>query len=321
MVSCCPYGNPPIVLKEELSVNTNEYEQVSKLMVRSAFQSNEWIDRIAVNPDEELERKRTNKKINDTKGRKQKFAEEMKKKDPSIDFKNNVSPKSAETNNSAAIPSPAAQTEQQSNQGSAVPSPQAETDSDASPASPPSKRVKISQEPIDQLEEEDGPSSPYENNANQREQPPEERAIDHDQQELQTPQDGSFDDDPTSPRLDEEATYWAVDGGSEQMERGSAPFGMSRAHVASGGGHGTAGHDGQFIFAQGGPLNLDPNPFNVPGPIREYDFGTYGPAAPDFHRQRSRGRARFRVFRPDESQYEDEDRQGQDGHYSTHYDS
>lgn len=320
MVSCCPFRNSPIVLQEELSVNRNEYEQVSKLMVRSAFQSNEWIDRIAMNPNEELERKRTNKEINDTKGRKQKFAEEMKKKDPSINFKNSMSPKSAETNTSAATPGPAAQTEPQSDQGSAVPSPQAETNSDASQGSQPSKRVKISQESIDQLEEEAGPSSACENNVNQREQPLEERATDHDQQELQTPQDGSFDDDLTGPRVGEEATYWAVDGGSEQVERGSAPFGMSQAHVAPGGGRGTAGHDGQFVFAQGGPLNLDPNPFNVPGPIREYGLVTYGPAAPGFHRQRSGGRARLQFFRPDESQYEDEDRQCQDGHYLTHHD-
>lgn len=311
---------PPIVLLKELWANTNEYEQVSKLLVRSAFNSNEWIERIAINPDAELDRKRTNKEINDTKARKQKFAEEMKKKDPSINFKNSMSPQSAETNTSAATPGPAAQTEQESDQCSAVPSPRAETDSDASPGPQPSKRVKISQESIDQLQEEAEPSSAYENNVNQREQPLEGRATDQGYLELQTPQDGSFDDDLTSPRVGEEATYWAVDGDSEQVERGSAPFGMSQAHVAPGGGRGMAGDDGQFVFAQGVPLNLDPNPFNVPGPIREYGLGTYGPAAPEFHRQRSGGRARFRVFRPDESQYEDEDRQNQDGHYSTHYD-
>lgn len=302
-----------------MSVNTNEYKQVSKLMVRSAFQSNEWIDRIAMNPNEELERKRTNKEINDTKGRKQKFAEEMKKKDPSINFKNSMSPKSAETNTSAASPGPSAQTKQRSNQGSAIPSPQAETDSDASPVPPPSKRLKISQQPIDQLEDA-GSSSAYENNVNQPQQHLEDPATNHDQQELQTPQDGSFDNDPTSLRLGETASYWAVDGASEQMERGSAPFGMSQAHVAQGGGHGTAGHDGQVVFAQGGPLNLDPNPLNVPGPIREYGFGNYGQAAPGFHRQHSTGRARFQLFRPDESQYEYEDQQGQEDHQSTHYD-
>lgn len=310
----------PIVLQEELSANTNQYEQVSKLVVRSAFDSNEWIDRIAVNPNLELERKRTNKEINDTKGRKQKYAEKMKEKDPSINFKTSMSPKSGETNASAAIPGPAAQTEQQSDQGSAVPSPQDETDSDASPGPAPSKRVKISQEPIDQIQEEAGPSSAYENNINQREQPLEDGATDHRVQELQTPQDGSFDDDPASPRLDEEATYWAVDGVSEQMERGSPPFGMSQDHAAPGGGHGTAEHDGQVVFAQSGPLNLDPNPFNVPGPIREYGFGTYGRATPEFHRQRSSDMAGFRLFESDEGQYQGEDHQGQENHYSTHYD-
>lgn len=311
---------PPIVLQEELPANTYDYEQVSKLLVRSAFISNEFIDRIAVNPNAELERKRTNKEINDMKGRKQKYAEKMKEKDPSINFKTTMSPKSAETNTSAAVPGPAAQTEQQSDQGSAVPSPQDETDSDVSPGPAPSKRVKISQEAIDQLQEEAGPSSAYENNINQREQPLEWRATNHRQQELQNPQDGSFDDGPTSLRLGEEATYWAVDGVSEQTEQGSGPFGMSQAHVAPGGGHGTAGHDGQVVFAQGGPLNLDPNPFNVPGPMREYGFGTDDRATPEFHRQRSSGMAGFRFFRSDQSQYQDEDHSGQENHYSTHYD-
>lgn len=320
MVSHCSYRNPPIVLQEESSVNTDECEQVSKLLVRSAFQSNEWIDRIAVNPSAELERKRTNKEINDTKGRKQKYADKMKEKDPSINFNTTMSPKSSETNTSAAIPGPAAQTEQQSDQGSAVPSPQDETDSDISPGPAPSKRVKISQEPIDQIQEEAGPSSACENDLNQREQPLEERATDHREQELQTAQDGSFDNDPASPRLGEEATNWAMDGGSEQMERGSGLFGMSQAHVAPGGGHGTAGHDGQVVFAKGGPLNLDPNPFNVPGPMREYGFGTDDRAAPEFHRQRSSGMAGFRFFRSDQSQYQDEDHSGQENHYSTHYD-
>lgn len=310
----------PIFLQEELPANTYDYEQVSKLLVRSAFVSNEFIDRIAVNPTAELERKRTNKVVNDTKGEKQKYADKMKEKDPSINFKTTMSPKSAETNTSAAIPGPAAETEQQSDQGSAVRSPQDETDSDASPGSAPSKRVKISQEPIDQLQEEAGPSSAYENNVNQREQPLEERATDHREQELQTPQDGSFDSDPTSPRLGEEAAYWAVDGVSEQMERGSTPFGISQAHVAPGGGRGTAGHDGQVVFAQGRPLNLDPNPLNVPGPIRGYGFGTYGLATTDFHRQRSSGMTGFRSFRSGESQYQDEDDQCQEDRYYTHYD-
>lgn len=313
---------PLIILYEELSADTYEYEQVSKLLVRSAFDSNKWIDRIAVNPNAELELKRTNKAVNDTKSQKQKFADKMKKKDPSINFKTTMSPMSAETNTSAAIPGPAAQTEQQSDQGSAVPYPQDEMDSDVSPrrGPAPSKRVKLSQEPIDQLQEEAGPSSAYENNGNQREQPLEERATDHRQQELQTPQDGSFDIDPTSPRLSEEATYWSVDGGSEQVERGSDPFGMSQAHAAPGGGHGTAGHDGQVVFVQSGPLNLDPNPLNVPGPIREYGFGTDDRATPEFHRQRSSGMAGFRAFRSDESQYHEEDHQDQENHYWTHYD-
>lgn len=279
--------------------------------MRSAFESEEWIDRIIINPDAELQRKKTNKTINDAKAAKQKFAERMKKSDPTIDFKNTTSPKSAETSPSAANPSPADQGEQQSSQGGDIQSPRIQTASDSSPASRRSKRVKTSQDQTGQAEEL-GPSSAYEGNISPRQQPLESQATDHGQQDLQTPQDGSLDYGFADSRLGEEAVDWPMEVPFQQMESAFASPGMSQAYAAPGGGYDTASNDAQSPYAQPGMLALDPNPFNVPGPIHDYDSGLYGPADPGFQGQTPGIRSGFRAIGPGEGHYQDGDEEDQE---------
>lgn len=273
------------------------------MLVRSAFESDEWIARIAIDPDAELHRKRTNKTINDAKTDKQKFAERMKRQDPTISFKDTMSP-----NTSTAVPSPVVQTQQQqSDQGPAVPSPRAQIGPDSSSLRP-SKRVKTSQEQADQPEMAATPSS-YESNTSQGQQPLEGQATDQDQQSLQAAEDESLDDGFTEPGLSEQAIHWSMDDRSEQKEPDFASTGMSQPSTIPSGGHGTAGHDGQAAYAQGATLALDLNPFNSPGPIQQYGFRLYGPADPGFHGQPPGGKTGFRAISPDESQYQDEDQQ------------
>lgn len=291
--------------------------------MRSAFESEEWIDRIAINPDAELHRKKTNKTINEAKGEKQKFADRMKKNDPTINFKDIVRPKSAETSTSAATPSPADQDEaqQQSNHGTAIQSPtQIQTTPDTSPALRLSKRLKTSQGHVDQ-HEEFGPSSAYESNISQRQQPLERQATDQGQQALQGPQDGSLDGGFPDSRLGEEAVDWPMEGRSQQTDPGFPSTGMSQDHATPGRGNNAARHDGQHAYAQRGMLTLDPNPFNVSGPIRDYGVGLYGPADPGFHDQSPGGWDGLRAMGPSERQYQDEDQENQaEDRDSIHYD-
>lgn len=291
--------------------------------MRSAFESEEWIDRIIINPDAELQRKKTNKTINDAKAAKQKFAERMKKSDPTIDFKNTTSPKSAETSPSAANPSPADQDQQQSSQGSAIQSPRIQTASDSSSASRRSKRIKTAQDQVDQPEEF-GPSSAYERNISPRQRLLESQATDQGQQDLQTSQDGSLDYGFADPRLGEEAVDWPMEVPFQQMESAFASPGMSQAYAAPGGGYDTASNDVQSPYAQPGMLALDPNPFNVPGPIHDYDSGLYGPVDPGFVGQTPGGWAGLRAMGPSDGQYRDEDEENQEDQAvdrdSVHYD-
>ncbi|KAL2283710.1 hypothetical protein FJTKL_09757 [Diaporthe vaccinii] len=296
---------------------------VSKLLVRSAFESEEWVDRIVINPDAELHRKKTNKTINEAKGEKQKFADRMKKNDPTIDFKRTMTPKSAETSALAATPSPADQAQQQSNDGTAIQSPtQIETDTDMSPAQRLSKRLKTSEGHVDQPEEF-GRSSAYESNISQRQQPLERQPRDQGQQALQAPQDGNLDGGFADSRLGEEAVDWPMEGRSQQTDPRLFSPGMSQPYVAPIRDHGTARYDGQPAYAQRGMLALDPNPLNVSGPIKDYGSGLYfGPADPRFHGQQPGGLDGFPAMEPSESQYyQDEDQENQaEDRDSVHYD-
>lgn len=303
--------NIPITLREESPINTKGRGQVSKLLVRSAFESQEWIDRIVTNPNAELHRKKMNKTINDVKAEKHKFADKMKKNDPTINFKKTSSPKSAETNPLAATPSPADQAQQQSDQGTAVQSDQIQTAPNTSPAPRRSKRVKISQEQADQPEEL-GPSSASESNTSQRQQPLEWQATEPGQQNLQAPQDGSRDDGFADAGQGEETTAWSMEGGSQQSDPAFVSPGIPQAYAVTGGGHGTDTPDGQPAYAQLGPLALDPNPFNVAGPIHDYGFGIYGPADPGFHGQLPGGWAGLRPIGPSEGQDRGEDQPNQE---------
>lgn len=289
--------------------------------MRSAFESEEWIDRIVINPDAELHRKKTNKTINEAKGEKQKFADRMKKNDPTIDFKRTLTPRSAETNPSTTTPSPADQAQQQSDQGTTIQSPGIQTDSETSISPRLSKRLKTSQDQADQPEDF-GPYSAYDSNIIQPQQPLERQATDQGQQALQAPQDGSLDGGFTDSILGEEAVDWPMAGRSQQTDRGLSTPGMSQAYVAPSIDHGTARHDGQPAYAQGGTLALDPNPLNVSGPIKDYGFGLYfGPADPRFHGQQPSDSDGFRAMGPSESQYQDEDQENQaEDRDSVHYD-
>ncbi|KAG6361164.1 hypothetical protein INS49_009388 [Diaporthe citri] len=297
--------------------------RVSKLLARSAFESEEWIDRIVINPDAELHRKKTNKTINEAKGEKQKFANMMKKNDPTIDFKHTMSPKSAETGTSAATPGPADQAQQQSDQGTAIQSPQIQTGPDTSPAPRLSKRIKTSKDQAGQPEML-GPSSASESNINQDQQPFERQATDQGQHDLQAPHDGSLDDGFTDSRLGEEAIDWSTEERSQQTDPGFPSAGMSQAFAGPGRGHGTASHDGQPAYQQLGTLALDPNPFSVAGPINDYGSGLYGPPDPGFHGQRTGGWAGFQPIGQSEGHYQDEDQKSQEDRGedkgSVHYD-
>ncbi|KAK7716485.1 hypothetical protein SLS64_003639 [Diaporthe eres] len=277
-----------------------------------AFESEEWIDRIVINPDAELHRKKTNKTINEAKGEKQRFADRMKKNDPTIDFKRTMTPKSADTNPSAATPSPADQAQQQSDQVTAIQSPTIQTASETSPAPRLSKRLKTSQDHVDQPEDL-GPSSAYDSNTRQRQQPLERQASDHDQQALQAPQDGNLDGGFTDSRLGEEAVDWPMEGPFQQTDPGFSTPGMSQAYVAPSRDHGTSTYDGQPAYAQRGTLALDPNPLNVSGPIKDYGFGLYfGPADPRFCGQQPSDWDGLPAMGPRESQYhQDEDQENQ----------
>lgn len=250
----------------------------------------------------------------------------MKKNDPTINFKDIVRPKSAETSTSAATPSPEDQDEaqQQSNHGTAIQSPtQIQTAPDTSPAPRLSKRLKTSQGHVDQ-HEEFGPSSACESNISQRQQSLERDGTDQGQQALRAPQDGSLDGGFTDSRLGEEAVDWSMERPSHQTDPGFPSAGMSQAYAAPGGAHGTARNDRQPEYAQSGTLALDPDPFNVPGPIRNYGFGLYGPADPEFHGQPSGGWPEFGAIGPSESRYQDEGQHNQENQAedrdSIHYD-
>lgn len=254
--------------------------------MRSAFESDEWIERIAINPDAELHRKRTNKALNDAKNEKQKFAQRMKQQDPNISFKDTASSQQATAGISTAVPSPVVQLQQQqqpSDQGSAVPSTQAQMGSDSSPLRP-AKRVKISQEQADQPETA-ATSSIHEIKSSQCQQPMEGQAANQGQQVLQVPHDGSLDDGEdsfTGHKRSDKAAHRSMDERSE-MEPGFASAGISQPSTISSGGRGTAGRDGQVTYAQGVSLSLDPNPFTAPGPIQQYTSDLYGPDDPRFH--------------------------------------
>lgn len=291
--------------------------------MRSAFESEEWIDRIVINPDAELHRKKTNKTINEAKGEKQRFADRMKKNDPTIDFKRTMTPKSAETSALAATPSPADQTQQQSDQDTAIQSPaKIKTDTDMSPAPRLPKRLKTSQGHVDQPEGF-GRSSAYESDISQRQQPLERLATDQDQQALQAPQDGNLDGGFTDSRLGEEAFDWPMEGPSQQTDPGFSTPDMSQAYVAPSRDHSTATYDGQPAYAQRGTLALDPNPLNVSGPIKDYGFGLYfGPADPRFNGQQPSDWDGLPAMGPSESQHhQDEDHEDQaEDRDSVHYD-
>jgi hypothetical protein len=55
--------------------------------VKSAFEGDDWIARIAMNPAVELKRKRDNRTINEGKNQKQMFATMMKRRVPDLNFK------------------------------------------------------------------------------------------------------------------------------------------------------------------------------------------------------------------------------------------
>lgn len=272
-------------------------------MVRSAFESQEWVDRIAINPDFELKRKRMNKGLNDKKDRKRKFADEMKKRDPTINFDNTASRGSATPSTSAATPSPAPQSQQLPGQGTDLQPAEVQAAApNASPAPRASKRTRVKKEAEEPAQSV--PSSVYEGNISRYPQLAEGTAIGQGHQGLHTPLDGSLDVGGSSaPVLGEEAIYRLMGGRPEQMAPASFFPGMIQAPAPPGGGHGTAAPEGQVFLAPGAMLDLDPNPFNVPGPIRQYGRGLYHRDDHGFQDQPPTG--------PGEIQFQGEGQQGQ----------
>lgn len=61
--------------------------QANKSLVRSSFESQEWVDRIAANPSKERSTKNGNRKINTSQHAKLSFATAEKKQRPELTFK------------------------------------------------------------------------------------------------------------------------------------------------------------------------------------------------------------------------------------------
>lgn len=286
--------------------------QVSKLVVRSAFESQEWVDRIAINPDFELKRKKTNKGGNDRKDRKRKFADEMKKRDPTINFEGTTSRGSATPSTSAATPSPAPQAQQLPGQGGTDVQPAAQIQPaapEASPAPRLSKRTRVKQEA--EQPAQSVPSSAYESNISKYQQLSAGQAIGQGHQGLHAPLDGSLDGGGSSaPALGEQAIQTSMGGRPQQMAPGFAFPGMLQVAATPGGHQGTAEPEGSVFLAPGSMLALDSNPFNVPGPIQQYATEIYRRADPGLHYQAPTG--------PGEFQSQGEGQQGQEDESEDH---
>lgn len=299
-----------VAVKIGQTADQHKRAQVSKLVVRSAFESQEWVDRIAINPDFELKRKRMNKGGNDKKDRKRKFADEMKKRDPTINFDNTASRGSATPSTSAATPSPAPQAQQLPGQGTDVQPAQVQPAApDVSPAPRASKRTRVKKEAEEPAQSV--PSSAYASNISGYPQFADGTAIGQGHQGLHTPLDGSLDVGGSSaPALGAEAIYRSMDGLPEQMAPASFFPGMIQAPAFPGGGNGSAAPEGQFFFAPGAMLDLDPNPFNVHGPIQQYGRGLYHRDDHGFQSQPPTG--------PGEIQFQGEGQKGQQNENEDH---
>lgn len=97
--------------------NTNV--KFNKLLVRSCFENDGWIDRIAANPMKERRVKMQNEKGNDIQHSKIGFAVEVKKRDPAVSFANFTEPTVA----SKSMGKRAARSTTQHSPSNAVPQP------------------------------------------------------------------------------------------------------------------------------------------------------------------------------------------------------